>query len=101
MSTTITTETAQAEMREDIPRRLAAEGMPADPRDLAAWLASCWPHVEDKPIPGAGRERTERESREREATRRRELARKCSESAIKEREGTFGSSERPQLGMAY
>jgi hypothetical protein len=49
MSTTTATETSQAEMREDIARRLAAEGMPADARELAAWLASCWPHVEDDP----------------------------------------------------
>ena len=49
MSTTITTETAQAEMREEIARRLTAEGIPANPQDLAAWLASTWPHVEDDP----------------------------------------------------
>jgi hypothetical protein len=36
-------------MREEIARRLTAEGMPANPQDLAAWLASTWPHVEEDP----------------------------------------------------
>jgi hypothetical protein len=44
-----TTETSQEQMRQDIARRLEAAGMPADVRDLAAWLASCWPHIEEDP----------------------------------------------------
>jgi hypothetical protein len=41
-----------AAFRQDVARRLFVLGMPADPQDLAAWLASCWPLVEDAPDAG-------------------------------------------------
>jgi hypothetical protein len=49
---TTTTEPTQETMLQEIATRLGVEGVPADVRDLAAWVAAAWPLVEDDPDAG-------------------------------------------------
>jgi hypothetical protein len=45
----MTGSTTPTDFLTDLARALERDGTPFDPRDLAAWLASAWPRVQEEP----------------------------------------------------